>query len=218
MEKTYAVLDASVTTPSVADYEGWPRHVPIPAVGVMGAHDIDLTVEPAGDGSLLTIVTANRPGVIAELAGGLALAGHSIRSARTVTLGDAAVSLFEVRRSGVDAAVVRERLRPALVGDIDLAGRLDVAARDGDVGAQVRHVERDSQTVTVLEVRAADRRGLLWTVCRAIAEAGHSIRSAHMSTYGEEAREVLYVLGADGDRLDDEAASRLRDQVAAALA
>ncbi|MGA8851278.1 MAG: [protein-PII] uridylyltransferase [Aeromicrobium sp.] len=218
VEKTYAVLDASVTTPSVADYEGWPRHIPIPAVGVMGARDIDLTVDPAGDGSLLTIVTANRPGVIAELAGGLALAGHSIRSARTVTLGDAAVSLFEVRRSGVDAAVLRERLRPALAGDIDLAGRLDVAARGGDVGAQVRHVERDAQTVTVLEVRAADRRGLLWTVCRAIAAAGHSIRSAHMSTYGEEAREVLYVLGSDGARLDDEAASRLRDQVAAALA
>jgi [protein-PII] uridylyltransferase len=216
--KTLEVLDESATPPSVEDYEGWPQHIPIPAVGVTGPHDIDLTVEPYRGGSMLTIVTSSRAGVMADLAGGLALAGIGIRSARTVTLGDAAVSLFEVRRPDLDAASVRDRLRPALAGDLDLASRLDVAARDADVGAAVRRVEHASATVTVLEVRAQDRRGLLWTVCRAIATAGHSIRSAHLSTYGGESRQVFYVLAANGDKLDDEAATSLRNDVAGALA
>ena len=123
-------------------------------------------------------------------------------------------------RPDVDAAPLRERLRPALAGDLDLAGRLDVAALEGRRGTRTCATSSGSrQPSTVLEVRAQDRRGLLWTVCRAIAEAGHSIRSAHLSTYGDEAREVFYVLGADGDRLDDEAAAApARRSVAAALA
>ena len=59
----------------------------------------------------------------------------------------------------------------------------------------------------MIEVRAQDRRGLVWTVCREIADAGHSIRSAHLSTYGNEARDVFYVVDADDGRpLEDDAA------------
>ncbi len=217
VDKTLLELDASRTSPSAAEYEGWPRHVPIPAVGVFGPNDIEVSVESHLDGSMLTIVTSSRAGVVADLAGGLALAGIGIRSARTVTLGDAAVSLVEVRRAGLDQAVVRERLRPALAGDLDLAGRLTVAARDDDVDARVALVGGDSATATILEVRAQDRRGLLWTVAHTIATAGYSMRSVHMSTYGNEARQVLYLLGADGQPLPADAAARLRDDVASAL-
>jgi [protein-PII] uridylyltransferase len=75
-----------------------------------------------------------------------------------------------------------------------------------------------SETATLLEVRAHDRRGLVWAVCRAIRELGHSIRSAHLSTYGAEARDVFYVVDADAQPLDDGAAERLRDAIASALA
>jgi [protein-PII] uridylyltransferase len=215
--KTARALDATVTTPSSADYEGWPHEVPIPAVGVMGPADVELSVVSHQGGSLLTVVTSGRAGVMADLAGGLALAGIGIRSARTVTLGDAAVSLIEVARPDLDAAVVRDRLRPALAGELDLAGRLDVAPHEDRVDSRVRLVDRASSTVTVLEVRAQDRRGLLWTVCHAIADLGHDIRSAHLSTYGDEARQVLYVLDTEGEPLGDAAAERLRDAVSAAL-
>ena len=217
LDKTFLDLDASRPSPSAAEYEGWPRHVPIPAVGVFGANDVEVTVEDHLDGSLLTIVTSSRAGVVADLAGGLALAGIAIRSARTVTLGDAAVSLFEVRRAGLDQAVVRERLRAALAGDLDLAGRLTVAAKEDDVDARVRLVGSDTATATIVEVRAQDRRGLLWTVCHAIAEAGCSMRSVHLSTYGNEARQVLYVLDREGAPLPEDAAARLREDVATAL-
>jgi len=154
---------------------------------------------------------------MADLAGGLALAGLEIRSARTVTLGDAAASLWEVSRSDVDVDRVSERLRPALAGEIDLVARLELKPSDDVHGSRVRVLDRLSETATLLEVRAHDRRGLVWAVCHEIASLDHSIRSAHMSTYGDEARDVFYIVDADGHPLDEAAASVLRDRVASAL-
>lgn len=218
VEKVRQVLDDSVSTLSPEDYEGWPATVPIPAYGAMGPADFTLTVETHQGGSLLTIVTSDRPGVMADMAGGLALAGLAIRSARTVTLGDAAVSLLEVSRPDVDAARLTERLRPAIAGEVDLAGRLELTSITDAPDARVRLLDRLSETATLLEVRAQDRRGLVWTVCNQIAALNLSIRSAHMSTYGEEVRDVFYVVDADGRPLGDTAASTLRDNLAAALA
>ncbi|MET0928888.1 MAG: [protein-PII] uridylyltransferase [Aeromicrobium sp.] len=211
-------LDDTVRTPDAEAYEGWPLHVPIPGFGTTGPTDFTLSVEPHHGGSLLTIVTANRPGVMADLAGGLALAGLAIRSARTVTLGDAAVSLWEVSRADVDVARLTDRLRPAMAGELDLAGRLELASIPDAEDARVRLLEQLSETATLLEVRAHDRRGLVWTVCDQIASLGLSIRSAHMSTYGAEVRDVFYVVDAEGQILDATAAETLRERLATALA
>lgn len=217
VEKVRGVLDETVTSPTAEDYEGWPAGVPIPEYGAMGPADFALTVEPHQGGSLLTIVTADRQGVMADMAGGLALAGLAIRSARTVTVGDAAVSLLEVSRPDVDAARLAERLRPAMAGELDLAGRLEPTSIPDAPDARVRLLDRLSETATLVEVRAQDRRGLVWTVCDQIASLGLSIRSAHMSTYGEEVRDVFYVVDADGRPLDDATAATLRDGLATAL-
>lgn len=216
--KVHGVLDDSIRTPAPETYEGWPIHVPIPDWGTFGPADFDLTVEPHHGGSLLTIVTADRPGAIADLAGGLALAGLGIRSARTVTLGDVAASLWEVSRAEVDPARVRDRLRPAMAGEIDLAGRLELSTIPDAPDARVRLLTGLSETATLVEVRAQDRRGLVWTVCNQIALLGHSIRSAHMSTYGDEVRDVFYVVDAEGHLLGDSAAHQTRDAIATALA
>ncbi len=215
--KTRSQLDDAVTSPDPQAYEGWPTHVPIPDYGATGPADFTLEVDAHKDGSLLTVVTSSRRGVMGDLAGGLALAGLAIRSARTVTLGDAAVSLWEVSRADVDATRLRERLRPALAGELDLAARLELKAIDDTQGSRVRLLDRLSETATLLEVRAQDRRGLVWTVCHEIALLDLSIRSAHMSTYGTEVRDVFYVVDAAGNRLDDAAGQELRDRVAAAL-
>ncbi len=216
-EKIRSQLDEGIQSPDPQAYEGWPTNVPIPDVGATGPADFTLGIEAHQDGSLLTIVTSNRRGVMAELAGGLALAGLEIRSARTVTLGDAAASLWEVSRPDVDAAQLTERLRPALAGELDLPARLELNADDALSGSRVRLLDPLSETATLLEVRARDRRGLVWTVCHEIASLNHSIRSGHMSTYGDEARDVFYVVDAEGKRLDAAAGAVLRDRVAAAL-
>ena len=216
--KVRSALDDSTPSPDPTTYEGWPAHVPVPDWGTTGPSDFTLTVEQHQGGSLLTIVTANRAGVMADVAGGLALAGLTIRSARTVTLGDAAVTLWEVTRADVDAARLSDRLRPAMAGELDLAGRLELSSIADAPDARVRLLGRVTETATLMEVRAHDRRGLVWTVCDQIASAGLSIRSAHMSTYGDEVRDVFYVVDGDGNRLDDATAESLRAAVATALA
>ena len=58
---------------------------------------------------------------------------------------------------------------------------------------------------------------MVWTVCDAIARSGCSIRSAHLSTYGDEARDVFYVVDAAGDPLSGARAQELRATVDDAL-
>jgi [protein-PII] uridylyltransferase len=50
-----------------------------------------------------------------------------------------------------------------------------------------------SADATVLEVRAADRPGLLHAVGRALATMGVDLRSAHIATHAGQAVDVLYV-------------------------
>ena len=127
------------------------------------------------------------------------------------------MSMWEVTRADVDASRVRERLIPILTGQIDLGGRLALNRAEDTVPSRIRILPRRSQTATLFEVRAQDRRGLVWTVCKEIAGYGHSIRSAHLSTYGSEARDVFYVVDADGQPLGDDAAMQLRTDIAQAV-
>jgi [protein-PII] uridylyltransferase len=217
VEKVHEFLAGGAKTPDPDSYEGWPSTVPMPEIGALGPDDLRLEVENHRGGSLLTFVTLDRPGVMAGIAGALALLGLEIRSARTATLNDAAVSLWEVTRPDVDAAKVRERLRPVLAGNVDLKARLALDPARDDVPAKVALLHQRSETATLLEVRAQDRRGLVWTVSREISALGHSIRSAHLSTYGAEARDVFYVVDTDGQPLSEDAAETLRAAVSAAL-
>ena len=80
----------------------------------------------------------------------------------------------------------------------------------------MRVLDATEQSATLLEVSARDRRGLIWTVCRAVASLGFTIRSAHVSTFGDEARDVFYV-NHEGQALSPEAAEDLRHLVFALL-
>ncbi len=216
VEKTRNVLDGTVA--GAASYEGWPSAVPMPETADLGPDEIRITVQNHRGGSLLTFGLRDRPGIMAAIAGSFALLGLEIRSARTLTLDHTAMSLWEVTRPDVDIARVRDRLLPVLRGETDLAGRLALNPSADDEPPRVRVLPRRSETATLIEVRAQDRRGLVWTVCREIADAGHSIRSAHLSTYGSEARDVFYVVDAsDGQPLDDDAALAVRAAIAEAL-
>jgi [protein-PII] uridylyltransferase len=217
--KTHDHLAGEAPTVTSDDYEGWPPDLPFPAEDALAAAargTVSVEVVDHHGGSLVTVVTADRAGVMARIAGGLALQGLAIRSVRVVTQGSAAVSLWEVARPGLQAAAVRERLLPVLAGDVPLEQRMTLSPVEG-VPARVRVLPGLSDSATLLEVRAADRRGLVWTVCDAIARVGCSIRSAHLSTYGDEARDVFYVVDDHADPLDEHTTRRLHDAVDAAL-
>ncbi len=73
-------------------------------------------------------------------------------------------------------------------------------------------VPEASQTAAVVEVRSADRPGLLYALGRSLSERRLSIRSAHISTLAGQAIDTFYVTEVDGTLPD---AARSREAVAA---
>src|SRR4051794_405945 len=71
---------------------------------------IDVRLEQKEDGTTLTVVSGDRIGLMADVAGALAAQRVSVRSARVWSQGDLAVSVWEVDRTDLEAAVVRQRL------------------------------------------------------------------------------------------------------------
>jgi [protein-PII] uridylyltransferase len=74
-----------------------------------------------------------------------------------------------------------------------------------------------SDSATVLEVRAADRPGVVHLVCAALAGLGLTVRSAHVDTLGPQAVDVFYVQEAGAGALDGQRATLAADAVRAAL-
>ena len=72
-----------------------------------------------------------------------------------------------------------------------------------------------SQAYTVIDVSGRDRPGLLSDVSTVLADAGISIISAHVGSYGERVFDAFYVELPDG--FDEVMKSSLRDQLLAAL-
>lgn len=212
VRKTHAFLGGAAPE---QDYEGWPAGVPLPDLAGWRERGFSLDAATLNDGSVITVVTGDRHALMASLAGAFATAGLDVLSARTVTIDGVAASLWEVTRPDVDVLRLRERVRAVLDGEVDLAARLD-RPQEGDKPV-VTILERSHQSATMLDVRARDRRGLVWIVCHTIAQLGHSIRSAHLSTYGPEARDAYYVTSVDGRELDRASAEALRKAVLAAL-
>ena len=174
-----------------------------------GGADVEVRVEESSEGSLVTVVARDRTGLLAAVAGVLATQRVAVRAARVWTRDGHGFSRWEVESTGLDARVLRERLEAVLAGRLDPGQRLGrLAAIEESPSVAVR--PEASVTATVLEVRVADRPGVLYLVCRALAEIGVAVRSAHVSTLGPQAVDVLY--------LQEESAGALVDQRAAEAA
>jgi [protein-PII] uridylyltransferase len=173
-----------------------------------------VTVRAVDGFYVVTVVTTDRTGLFADLAG--LLAGHRflVRSALVRTLDGVAVDTWWVESPTGDEPspdTLRRGLERIVSGDVALLDRL--AARDaqtqppaGGARSLVAHprvviLPGASERATVLEVRAADRPGLLHALGRALAVEGIDIRSAHVATYAAQAVDVLYLAEPTGERL-----------------
>lgn len=148
-----------------------------------------------GGASRVRVVSGDRLGLLADAAAMLALQKVSVRGARVWTQGGknpVGVSEWVVDEQGLDAAVLRQRLEAISQGRLDPSDRLQRPAPARREPIVVHHLEA-SLTATVIEVRADDRPGLIYTVCRSLAELGISVRSAHVATLGPQAVDVFYV-------------------------
>ncbi len=168
------------------------------------------------DGSQVTVVGRDRIGLLADAAAVLALQKAPVRAARAFTQEGFGVSVWEVAETGLDDVVMRQRLEAVVDGRIDVAARL---GRGAPVTLEPSVAVRPeaSPSATVIEVRSADRPGLIHTVCTALAAMGVSVRSAHVSTLGPQAVDVFYVQEASAGVLAEERAASVAHAVREAL-
>ena len=179
----------------------------------------------AGDAATRVIVAADdRPGLLADIAGVLALNRLQVRSADTQTVGDRAVSSWVVHPLYGDPPSqeqVRHDIDRALEGGLDVTAKLAARqqpARAGSAPARVDFVTGAASSDDVLEVRAHDEAGLLHRLGSAVTSAGAFITAARVATLGSEVIDVFYVRRPDGSRLDAGDRARIVATVLDALA
>ncbi|MGH3378749.1 MAG: ACT domain-containing protein, partial [Actinoallomurus sp.] len=167
-------------------------------------------------GSQITVVAPDRPGLLWQAAGVLALHRLAVRGARTVSWIEGPTALLEFIAvpeygSGPDPAALEVDLRRVLAGRLDVEQRLERRARSYRPRKgvpvpppRVTMIDDASETATVVEVRAHDRPGLLWRIGHVFGSFGIQVRAARVETLGAEAVDVFYVVDAGGDPVTDE--------------
>lgn len=185
-----------------------------------------------GEPPEVTVVAADRPGLLAAVTGVLALQGLDVRSADVAGEGPFAVEVFTVepaRGRWPDWDLVADELEAVLRGTLPLEQRLADQARTyrptrrasaRPVPTQVTVDNEASAVSTVIEVRAEDAVGLLHRVTAVLFEHGLDVVAARVATLGHEVVDAFYVRDRDsGGKLTDPRRLRALDQaVRAAVA
>lgn len=158
----------------------------------------------------LTLVTQDHPRLLALFAGACAAAGANIASAQISTTRDGiALDTLFLQRSFSDSEEIERAQKIArTIGDI-LSGKrsmdtLETLRKRTKPKLDAFTVPPDvildntaSQELTVIEVHALDRPGLLFDLARGLSDLGLDIASAHIATFGEKAVDVFYVTDRD---------------------
>jgi [protein-PII] uridylyltransferase len=167
--------------------------------------DLALSWSTADDGLVECAVAApDRPGLLATVAGALALHGFDVREARVY--GAPADMALEVYR-GVDRfgrlddagrAAVESDLAAALAGTLALRDRLAdrfqrYRPEPGPSSVRVAFDLGASTAATVVEIEAADEVGLLARVAAVFTDLGFDVTAALVSTLGDRVVDVFYL-------------------------
>jgi [protein-PII] uridylyltransferase len=188
-----------------------------------------------GRGTDLTVTAADRPGLLSLLAGTLTVHGLDILAADVFARNDGLVldTLRVAERPGQRPLRPERRVRLESVLLDAVSGALDVAdalarwsaqsrktRRPGGRAARhpaVRFDQEASAVATVVEVKAPDQPGLVYTLARTLAEEHIDITSARIATAKALALDVFYVRDAQGRKLDPETMARVEGALLHAL-
>ena len=184
-----------------------------------------IRIEPQPGGVQLLIAARDRLGLFGDTAGLLAAHGVSVRSAALHTVQSVAVNTWRVDKAKPgdipDPAFLTKELERLEGGDQSMLGavqRREARIRSSALPAPpyVQLIPDASESAAVIEVRTADRGGLLYALGRALAAQRLSIRSAHISTLAGQAIDTFYLTEADGSRPDPQRSSTAVDTLTAA--
>ena len=155
---------------------------------------------------VVTVAAPDRPGLLAEVTGVLALHGLNVRSAVVAGEDGVAVEMFTAEPS-LGRWPAAARLSDDLAAAMD--GRLAIDAALAERAVTYRNMKRPatpqlvstqvtvdnsaSGAATVVEVRAEDVVGQLHRITRAFVECGLDVISAKVSTFGSAVVDAFYV-------------------------
>ncbi|HET9139297.1 MAG TPA: [protein-PII] uridylyltransferase, partial [Actinophytocola sp.] len=157
----------------------------------------DVMIEGAGALSTITLVAPDRPGLLSRAAGVLALHSLQVHAATLTSHAGAAVDVFTVSpRFGSlpNPALLREHFARAIGGTLELTEKL--AAKERDYGGRPADAPEpralwfddeaggENSGAVVLELRAADRIGLLHSVAEALERCGADVLWARATQLG----------------------------------
>jgi [protein-PII] uridylyltransferase len=207
-----AYLSGSTQPPSLEEFPG-PAHLDL--LSEVRHHQHLRLVHERGR---CIVAAPDRTGLLASVAGALALHGVEVLSANGWSSDDGlAIEEYRIeRRLGGEPPWKRidADLRLILAGELDLGTKLRERAA-AYAGATKRTSaaptappavlvdQSASQTATLVEVRAPDRVGVLHEVADAIASAGCDIRVALVETLGHEVVDVFYIRDSNGAPVTD---------------
>ncbi|WP_370291448.1 [protein-PII] uridylyltransferase [Nocardioides sp.] len=192
------------------------EEIEIPDVARAGRLAVDVVRVPGG--SRVTTAAADRIGLLADVAATFALRRVPVRAARVWSQGDYGVSVWDVADDHLDAGALRDQFDAITERRVDPARRL--APRPvpaGELAPTVVVRPEASDHATVVEVRAADRVGVVYQVSSALAALDMTVRSAHISTLGPQAVDVFYVQESAAGALSEIRAAEAAHAVRAAI-
>ena len=183
-------------------------------------HDgLFLEITREDHGFRITVGAPDQIGLVAKVAGILALNRLAVRAAKISTVGERAIQEWFVRPLFGDPPA-QEILYTDLVriaaGTFDvesaMAKRLQprTSSTSGTSPAMAQvNIERVSGTQVVLEVRAPDSPGLLYKIASCIAREGIEVAGAKISTLGVDTVDVFFVKEIGGAELSEDSARSL---------
>ena len=172
--------------------------------------DVQVVHVASDDVELVRVAGADRSGLFATITGVLALRGLDVLGAAAFTVtgatGGTAIDEFRVARvpgRDTDWAMVEADLRAALVGTLEVGPAIEQLLRQQSrrrraVSAAPARLEilvsnDQSDSTTMVEVRAPDAPVVLYRVAHALSALGLDIRSAVVATLGHEVVDAFYV-------------------------
>jgi [protein-PII] uridylyltransferase len=175
----------------------------------------------------VSVFTPDREGLFYRISAGLASVGANIIDARIHTTRDGMALDNLLVLDGRGQPYAERRLRQRLAKAVEAAlsseaepplpsGQVHRRSSAFQVAPTVAIADRASTRTTVVEVNARDRPALLAGLAATIHDAGHTIHSAHIATFGERAVDVFYLTRADGKKLDTSDIEHLRAALLAA--
>jgi [protein-PII] uridylyltransferase len=166
-------------------------------------------------GRRVTVIAPDRPGLLAAVAGSLALNRCNVRRASAYEAPNGmAIELFDFDPAfdrPPDWAKIERDITAALDGTLGLGERLAEQERvyaparrrlaAHPAAAQVTIDNKASERASIIEIRTPDRIGILYRIAAAVAELGLDVVAALVDTLGHEVIDTFYVREPDGGKL-----------------